>query len=126
MVSRTRVESKQFDDDIARCRFLNVAVVGNFLSAITFSGTSSIYRLAATLVLLVGCCLNGAVFGAEPLIVNLWPDKTPGDVGITGQEESRINQSPILAGPTKPITNVTQPTSRSINPRPTRTLAPRC
>ncbi len=76
------------------------------------------HRLAATLCLLVGCCLNGAVLGAEPLVVNLWPDKTPGDVGITGQEESRIYQSPILGGPTKLITNVTQPTLTIYQPAP--------
>ncbi len=64
------------------------------------------HRLAAPLCLFVVCCLNAAVFGAEPLVVNLWPGKTPGDVGITGQEESRIYQSPILGGPTKLITNV--------------------
>ena len=76
------------------------------------------HRLAAALCLLVGCCLNCAVFGAEPLIVNLWPDKTPGDVGITGQEESRIYQSPILGEPTKLITNVTQPTLTIYQPAP--------
>lgn len=75
------------------------------------------YRLAAILGLLA-CCLSGTVFGAEPLVVNLWPGKTPGDVGITGQEESRIYQSPILGGPTKLITNVTQPTLTIYQPAP--------
>ena len=45
----------------------------------------------------------------EPLVVDLWPGKTPGDVGIKGQETSRIHQSPLV-GPTKLITNVTKPT----------------
>jgi acetyl esterase/lipase len=44
----------------------------------------------------------------EPLVVDLWPGKTPGDVGIKGQEKSRIHQSPLV-GPTKLITNVTKP-----------------
>jgi acetyl esterase/lipase len=47
---------------------------------------------------------------AEPLVVDLWPGKPPGDVGIAEAESSRIYQSPILGGPTKLITNVTRPT----------------
>ena len=46
---------------------------------------------------------------SEPLVVSVWPGKTPGDVGIKGQETSRIHQSPLV-GPTKLITNVTKPT----------------
>src|SRR5262249_43656658 len=46
---------------------------------------------------------------AEPLVVDLWPGKTPGDAGINGRETSRIHQSPLV-GPTKLITNVTRPT----------------
>jgi len=46
---------------------------------------------------------------AEPLVVELWPGKTPGDIGINGRETSRIHQSPLV-GPTKLITNVTKPT----------------
>jgi len=48
-------------------------------------------------------------FGAEPLVVELWPGKTPGDVGIMRQETSRIHQSPLV-GPTRLITNVSKPT----------------
>ena len=48
-------------------------------------------------------------FAAEPLVVELWPGKVPGDVGITGQETSRIHQSPLV-GPTRLITNVSKPT----------------
>ena len=47
--------------------------------------------------------------GAEPLVVDLWPGKPPGDVGIKGEETSRIHQSPLV-GPTKLITNVSKPT----------------
>ena len=49
-------------------------------------------------------------FGADPLVVDLWPGKTPGDVGIKDEEYSRIYQSPILGEPTKLITNVSKPT----------------
>src|ERR1700733_6297890 len=49
-------------------------------------------------------------FAADPLVVDLWPGKTPGDVGIKGEEHSKIFQSPILGGPTKLITDVTTPT----------------
>jgi acetyl esterase/lipase len=48
-------------------------------------------------------------WAVEPLVVDLWPGKTPGDVGIKGQETSRIHRSPLV-GPTKLITNVTRPT----------------
>ena len=46
---------------------------------------------------------------AEPLVVDLWPGPPPQDVGIKGQETSRIHPSPLV-GPTKLITNVTRPT----------------
>jgi acetyl esterase/lipase len=45
----------------------------------------------------------------EPLVVDLWPGKTPGDAGISGKETSRVHQSPLV-GPTRLITNVTHPT----------------
>ena len=63
-------------------------------------------RIALTVALLIGSLPASA---AEPLVVDLWPGKTPGDVGIKGQETSRIHQSPLV-GPTKLITNVTKPT----------------
>jgi acetyl esterase/lipase len=46
---------------------------------------------------------------AEPLVVDVWPGKAPGDVGIAEEESSRIYPS-SLVGPTKLITNVTRPT----------------
>jgi len=58
-------------------------------------------------------CLWTTSLGAaadQPLVVDIWPGKIPGDVGIAGQENSRIHQSPILGGPTRLITNVTRPT----------------
>lgn len=45
----------------------------------------------------------------EPLVLEVWPGKVPGDVGIKGQETSRIHPSPLV-GPTKLITNVSKPT----------------
>jgi acetyl esterase/lipase len=59
--------------------------------------------------LLVGSFVTAGAFAAEPVVIDLWPGKTPGDIGIPGQETSRIIQSP-LEGPTKLITNVTKPT----------------
>ena len=52
--------------------------------------------------------ITGVAAAAEPVVVELWPGKTPGDVGIKGTETSRIHQSPLV-GPTKLITNVTKP-----------------
>jgi len=66
-------------------------------------------RVAFAVSLLVGVFLTCTRFAAEPLVVDLWPGKTPGDVGINGQENSRIHPS-SLVGPTKLITNVSKPT----------------
>ena len=66
-------------------------------------------RIACTVSLLAGVFVAIPTHAAEPLVVDLWPGKTPGDVGIKGQETSRIHQSPLV-GPTKLITNVTKPT----------------
>jgi len=68
-----------------------------------------VHRIAFAMLLLVGLFVTVPAFAAQPLVVELWPGKTPGDVGISGQETSRIHQSPIV-GPTKLITNVTKPT----------------
>jgi acetyl esterase/lipase len=45
----------------------------------------------------------------DPLTIDLWPGKVPGDVGLDRKETSRIHPSSIV-GPTKLITNVTRPT----------------
>jgi len=53
--------------------------------------------------------LARAGLAASPLVVDLWPGKVPGDVGINSEESSRIHPSPLV-GPTKLITNVSKPT----------------
>ncbi len=50
-----------------------------------------------------------AGIAADPLVIDVWPDKVPGDIGIKGEESSRIHPSPLV-GPTQLITNVTKPT----------------
>jgi acetyl esterase/lipase len=66
-------------------------------------------RLASTPCLLIAWLVSATAAAAEPLVIDLWPGKIPGDVGIEGQETSRIHNSPLV-GPTKLITNVTRPT----------------
>lgn len=66
-------------------------------------------QLSPRLSLLLAPIVVGVVCAADPIVVDLWPGKTPGDIGIKGQEKSRIHQSPIV-GPTRLITNVTKPT----------------
>src|SRR5258708_254300 len=66
-------------------------------------------RITSFLPLLVSVTLSCTSVAADPLVVDVWPGKTPGDAGINGQETSRIHPSPIV-GPTKLITNVTKPT----------------
>jgi acetyl esterase/lipase len=66
-------------------------------------------HLALAASLLVSMLVSNIASAAEPVVVDLWPGKTPADVGIKGEETSRIHQSPLV-GPTKLITNVTKPT----------------
>jgi acetyl esterase/lipase len=60
--------------------------------------------------------LASAATAAEPVVVELWPGKGPGDVGIKGEENSRIYQSAIIKGPTRLITNVTKPSMTIYSP----------
>ena len=48
-------------------------------------------------------------FAAEPIVVNLFPGKSPADVGLKEKESTKIHPSPIV-GPTPLISNVTKPT----------------
>jgi acetyl esterase/lipase len=73
-------------------------------------------RIAFAQVLLVCLFAPCVARTAEPQVVNLWPGKTPGDVGIEGEEHARIYESPILKGPTKLVTNVTRPTLTIYSP----------
>ncbi len=66
-------------------------------------------RIIFAVGLYFGLFLTNPAFAAEPLVVDLWPGKTLGDVGINGQETSRIYTSPLV-GPTKLITKVSKPT----------------
>jgi hypothetical protein len=59
-----------------------------------------VHRIAFAVSLLAGLFATTPVIAAEPLVVDLWPGKTPGEVGINARETSRIHQSPIV-GPTK-------------------------
>jgi acetyl esterase/lipase len=73
-------------------------------------------RIASSLVLLTYVsvtCLSAAA--DQPLVVDIWPGKVPGDVGITGEEKFReliVGGKPYEVGgkPTKWLTNVTKPT----------------
>ncbi|HEX3448521.1 MAG TPA: alpha/beta hydrolase, partial [Isosphaeraceae bacterium] len=66
-------------------------------------------RIALAVLMVIGLFVTGPTLAADPQVVELWPGKTPGDVGIKGMETSRIHRSPLV-GPTKLITNVSKPT----------------
>ncbi len=66
-------------------------------------------RIACAVALFAGLFVTVPASAAEPLVVDLWPGKVPGDVGINRPETSRIHQSPLV-GPTKLITGVSKPT----------------
>ncbi len=67
------------------------------------------HRLGLAVSLFVAMLAARPAVAGEPLVIDLWPGKTPGDVGLKGKESSRIHQSPLV-GPTMLITNVTHPT----------------
>jgi acetyl esterase/lipase len=77
------------------------------------------HRIAVAVALLVGLSATVPASAAEPTVVDLWPGKPPGDVGIKGEETSRIHPSPLV-GPTRLITNVTKPTLTIYRPAPDR------
>lgn len=77
------------------------------------------HRTAFAVALFFGSFMPTPAIAAEPLVVDLWPGKVPGDVGIRGQETSRVHQSPLV-GPTRLITNVTRPTLTVYRPDPGR------
>ncbi len=66
-------------------------------------------QIAFAMSLCIGLSSAPPALSSEPLVVELWPGKVPGDAGIKGTETSRIHQSPLV-GPTRLITNVTKPT----------------
>src|SRR4051794_7434449 len=70
---------------------------------------STVRQILFAVSLFAGLFVTIPGSAAEPLVVDLWPGKTPGDIGIEGEETSRIHQSPLV-GPTKLITNVSKPT----------------
>jgi acetyl esterase/lipase len=69
----------------------------------------TVHRIALAITLLLGSSATIPALAGEPLVVDLWPGATPGDVGIEGEETSRIYPSPIV-GKTRLITRVTKPT----------------
>ena len=70
----------------------------------------SVPRLVALLL----ACAAEALAG-EPVVERLWPGAAPGDVGLAAAEKERIYPSKLV-GPTKLITNVTQPTITVLRP----------
>lgn len=67
-------------------------------------------RSFCIMLLLSAAPIAKLAFSAEPLTLDLWPGRPPHDVGIEGQESSRMYESTLLDGPTKLITNVSRPT----------------
>jgi acetyl esterase/lipase len=63
---------------------------------------SAVFMFAALLV-------TGSALSADPLVLDLWPGKPPGDLPVRGAEKSFVRTSPIYATATI-TTNVTKPT----------------
>lgn len=75
------------------------------------------HRIARILAPFAGLLITLSARAADPLVIDLWPGKVPGDIGIKGRETSRIHQSPLV-GPTRLITGVTRPTLTVYRPDP--------
>ena len=58
----------------------------------------------------------GSAKAVEPRVVMLWPDKTPGDVGIDRPERTWMYDSAILKESTKLVTDVSQPSITIYSP----------
>ena len=67
------------------------------------------HRFAIAFALVTSLLVTIPVRSSEMAVIDVWPGKVPGDTGIKGRETSRIHASPLV-GPTKLITNVTNPT----------------
>lgn len=67
-------------------------------------------HIASVLSLMLAGLVTTSSLAADPLVVDVWPGKTPGDVGIAGEEKSITYESPLIGAPTRLITNVTKPT----------------
>jgi acetyl esterase/lipase len=70
--------------------------------------------IALALVLTLAGWTAAAAPAEGPVVVDLWPGKVPGDVGIAGEEkfiELKVNGKPYEVGgrPTKWLTNVSKP-----------------
>lgn len=76
--------------------------------------------VVCVVLLLYAAPITNLTFSAEPLTVDLWPGKPPGDAGIKGEESSRMYESPLLDGPTRLVTNVSRPTI-TVYPAPKET-----
>jgi hypothetical protein len=64
----------------------------------------SVLRFGCWIVVFV--CAARMAGAADPIVVAVWPDNPPGDIGIPGEEKSRTHDSRIV-GPTRLVTNVT-------------------
>jgi len=73
-------------------------------------------KTAWLLLLLPISCASAPSKPPEPIVVELWPGKVPGDAGIPGEESTKIYPSPLV-GPTPLISNVSRP-SITIYPAP--------
>jgi acetyl esterase/lipase len=74
-------------------------------------------HLVSPALLLSALFASCAARAAEPIVLDLWPGKVPGDVGIEGQERTFVVQSKIPhVGDQKLITNVTKPTLTIYSP----------
>jgi acetyl esterase/lipase len=73
-------------------------------------------RIPAVLLAMVYLCVPcPSAVGDPPPVIELWPGKPPGDVGISGEEkffQLKVGGKPYEVGgkPTKWLTNVTKPT----------------
>ena len=67
------------------------------------------HRFASAVIRLAIAFIAVPSFAADPIVIDLWPGKSPADVGLKEKESTLIFPS-VIVSPTKLVTNVTKPT----------------
>ncbi len=67
------------------------------------------HRFAFAVIRLAVAFIAVPSFAADPIVIDLWPGKSPADVGLKEKESTLIFPS-VIVSPTKLVTNVTKPT----------------
>jgi acetyl esterase/lipase len=66
-------------------------------------------KIPSIAYLIAALSVSGTAIAADPIVMDLWPGKPPGDLPVRGEEKVFVRDSPLY-GTNLLITNVTKPT----------------